>query len=578
MKKFLTVITLLVLASSLVYAADFTPSAMKLSAPSAIHYGFDGSELRVPVTVKGAVANSVFLVYTNGMGDGISNIQNGHLGWHYVNTIDTCVYLSGATPLDIGSNEIIWDGKNDDGNAVGAGEYKYYLFGYDNLSPKQLATSLYTIGYSYASTVVSKDEEGNPLPNPIMYVHTNKKWTIGSDPYDETLIETCTFASPYYRGGYHQALDPLDHSKMVLEGGDDSNLYLTKYQWVPNGEAEIETSWGEEGHALLGSIPDAYLVLTGAHTDGENIWSSCAFPFAQEGESEVFVSDMSDGSLMNVIDLTDWYVSLEDAENGGQYHGGPDGMYLRNNTLFTQSLEGCMTLAMNPYAEDEEDIVIWANDNGDYVHDHNFSEGDEHPWLCNDFMTGPFTYGITVDSNNFNFYPAYDMGAVTFCLISGADGTGVGYFAVAGETAALKYTAQVVDEGTAWDGIYLDNNTAANEEDKVGTFYVAQESINGIITSEVGVADDAVAFAVAQNSPNPFNPSTAISFTLAEAGNVTVDIFNVAGQKINTITNEFMSSGSHSVTWDASGFSAGIYFYTVKSGDFSRTMKMTLLK
>ncbi|MFC1574051.1 T9SS type A sorting domain-containing protein [Candidatus Latescibacterota bacterium] len=581
MKKLLTVITVLVLASSLVFAADFTPSAMKISVPGMINYGFDGSNLRIPVTVSGAVANSVFLVYTNGMGDGIRGVQNGHLGWHYVNTIDTCVYMSGATPLDIGSNEIIWDGKNDDGNAVEPGEYKYLIFGYDNQTPKQLATSIYTIGYSYANTVISTDENGNPLANPIMYMHNDEKWVIGSDPYDATLIETCVFGTngTYYNGNaHHIALDPTDHNQMVLEGGDATNLYLTKYQWVPNGDAEVITSWGENGHSLLGPAPDKYLVLTGAHTDGETIWASSAFPFATSGESEVYAADMADGTLKQVIDLTDWYVSLADAEAGGQYHGGPDGMYFRNNKLFTQSLEGCMTLALNPYAEDEEDIVIWANDNGDYVHDHNAEEDSAKPWVCTDFNSGPYTYGVTVDSNNFNLYPAYDMGAVTFCLISGADGTGVGYFAVAGETAALKFTSHIVDEGTAWDGIYLDNNTASEAEDKVGTFYVASESINGIITNEVGVAEDAASFAVGQNSPNPFNPTTSISFTLADAGNVSIEVFNVAGQKIGTVANEFMSSGSHSVTWNASGFSAGIYFYTVKSGDFSRTMKMTLLK
>ncbi|MFC1574049.1 T9SS type A sorting domain-containing protein, partial [Candidatus Latescibacterota bacterium] len=96
---------------------------------------------------------------------------------------------------------------------------------------------------------------------------------------------------------------------------------------------------------------------------------------------------------------------------------------------------------------------------------------------------------------------------------------------------------------------------------------------------QVDVSEDSpAAFAVDQNSPNPFNPTTSISFKLTEAGNVSVEVFNVAGQKIDTVANEFMSSGSHSVTWNASGFSAGIYFYTVKSGDFSRTMKMTLLK
>ena len=77
---------------------------------------------------------------------------------------------------------------------------------------------------------------------------------------------------------------------------------------------------------------------------------------------------------------------------------------------------------------------------------------------------------------------------------------------------------------------------------------------------------------------NPFNPTTTIGFTLADAGDVAIDVYNVAGQKVDTLVSGFMEAGSHSAVWDASGFSAGVYFYTVKSGDFTRTLKMTLLK
>lgn len=370
----------------------------------------------------------------------------------------------------------------------------------------------------------------------------------------------------------------------VQEGsGTDLELYLVKYNWVPNGEATIVTEWAEEGIANLGSAANYYLVLTGAVTDGETIWCSTALPFAAlgEGESEVFFVNLEEGTVDNILNLTDWYCSAEDAEVEGQWHGGPDGIYFRNNILYTQSLEGCMTLAFDPYREDFDDMVLWANDNGDYTHDHNFEETADHPWLCNDFMTGPYTYSISVDSNDFNIYPAFDMGAVTFCIISGADGTGMGYKAIANETADYKRTAQFIDEGTAYDGIYVDGNYefGAEDPDEGGTWFVASESVTGTISSAVSVEESAPgAFSVAQNSPNPFNPTTTINFNLVTAGTVTVDVYNVAGQKVDTLANEFMDSGSHSVVWDASSFSAGVYFYTVNSGDFSQTMKMTLIK
>jgi len=237
---------------------------------------------------------------------------------------------------------------------------------------------------------------------------------------------------------------------------------------------------------------------------------------------------------------------------------------------------------------DDEDFYLWTNGNGDHILDHNDEEDAIKPWVCNDYNVSPYKYNISPDDNMFSFVPSYDMGAVSFGLLA-PDGTGVGYLAFAGENAGFKITNNFIDSGSAFDGIYCDNNTSAfpdslaatqwNTDESKGYWFIGHDSIKGIIAKEVAVEDEApAAFAVAQNSPNPFNPSTTIGFTIADAGNVAIDVFNIAGQKVDTIASEFMSAGSHSVTWDASGFSAGVYFYTIKTGDFSKTMKMTLLK
>jgi len=75
---------------------------------------------------------------------------------------------------------------------------------------------------------------------------------------------------------------------------------------------------------------------------------------------------------------------------------------------------------------------------------------------------------------------------------------------------------------------------------------------------------------VEQNFPNPFNPTTTINFSIAEASNVSIEIFNSAGQKVGTLVDKFINAGTHSVVWDASNYSAGVYFYTIKSGDFAK--------
>jgi hypothetical protein len=85
-------------------------------------------------------------------------------------------------------------------------------------------------------------------------------------------------------------------------------------------------------------------------------------------------------------------------------------------------------------------------------------------------------------------------------------------------------------------------------------------------------------FSVAQNYPNPFNVKTSVSFTLPLSANVTITIYNLAGQAVQTINAGRMDAGVRSVVWDASNVGSGVYFYKVTAGEFSKTMKATLLK
>ncbi len=81
-----------------------------------------------------------------------------------------------------------------------------------------------------------------------------------------------------------------------------------------------------------------------------------------------------------------------------------------------------------------------------------------------------------------------------------------------------------------------------------------------------------------QNYPNPFNPTTTIEFNLPKAGFVSLKIYDVLGNEITTLINENMSANSYSVTWDASAFASGVYFYKFVSGDFTDVKKMMLVK
>lgn len=85
-------------------------------------------------------------------------------------------------------------------------------------------------------------------------------------------------------------------------------------------------------------------------------------------------------------------------------------------------------------------------------------------------------------------------------------------------------------------------------------------------------------YSLEQNYPNPFNPSTSISYSLAEAGVVKIAVYNLLGQEINILVNDFKEAGPHSVTFNASDLTSGAYFYTIETLQFRQTRKMLLAK
>ncbi|MBV6477991.1 MAG: hypothetical protein HGGPFJEG_00737 [Ignavibacteria bacterium] len=85
-------------------------------------------------------------------------------------------------------------------------------------------------------------------------------------------------------------------------------------------------------------------------------------------------------------------------------------------------------------------------------------------------------------------------------------------------------------------------------------------------------------FNLSQNYPNPFNPSTTINFAIPSTGLVTLKVYDVVGKEVASLVNEVKNAGNHSVKFNASGLSSGVYFYRLQTGDFVDTKKMFLLK
>jgi hypothetical protein len=101
---------------------------------------------------------------------------------------------------------------------------------------------------------------------------------------------------------------------------------------------------------------------------------------------------------------------------------------------------------------------------------------------------------------------------------------------------------------------------------------------DGLILGLKNEVNHHVGYYLSNNYPNPFNPSTQIAYQVPASGHVTITIFNSLGKEIRTLVNEEKSAGTYYLNFNASNLASGIYFYNLKTGNFSQTKKMILLK
>ncbi len=133
-----------------------------------------------------------------------------------------------------------------------------------------------------------------------------------------------------------------------------------------------------------------------------------------------------------------------------------------------------------------------------------------------------------------------------------------------------------------FDEVYFDTVSNTNIIGKNIFFpYGPQGMPTDVTEDESRVLPDM--YRLSQNYPNPFNPSTKIEFDLAKSGVVKLTVYNLLGKRVRTLFSGHLSSGRKSVIWDGRDekgrpLASGIYFYRIKTGDFTDTKKMVLLK
>jgi hypothetical protein len=97
-------------------------------------------------------------------------------------------------------------------------------------------------------------------------------------------------------------------------------------------------------------------------------------------------------------------------------------------------------------------------------------------------------------------------------------------------------------------------------------------------SGEVEVSYVPKEFALYQNYPNPFNPTTKIKYTLPVESNVTIEVFDILGNRVKTLIQEKQEAGTNEVEFNAGNLVSGVYFYQIQAGTFTQTKKMILMK
>jgi len=168
------------------------------------------------------------------------------------------------------------------------------------------------------------------------------------------------------------------------------------------------------------------------------------------------------------------------------------------------------------------------------------------------------TYSVQVSDTNHNrVYDVYDLpdGTTSHTIPSGYLNWGTTYYWLVSASDANGNEAL-----TKWD-TFTTSGTAASTTTAIGQ----------------------PKFSLSQNYPNPCNPETTIEYSLADSCHVTLKIYNLSGQLIKTLIDEYQQAGSHKITWygdnDAGQeVASSVYFYRIKAGDFGSTKKMIVLK
>jgi len=184
------------------------------------------------------------------------------------------------------------------------------------------------------------------------------------------------------------------------------------------------------------------------------------------------------------------------------------------------------------------------------------STDNGNSWVKSITYPANFVYALSLDGNGNLYASSWESGVFSTNINANTwQAVGLGGFGVS--SVMVNMTTNSVIVGTSNGTLFRLNDSPSNIK---------------------GYNDLPYSFSLEKNYPNPFNPSTTIEFSIANREQVTLNIYNVLGELVETIVNEYLEAGNYKVNFNGNNLTSGIYIYNIQAGNYSASKKMILVK
>ena len=606
-----------------------TPNPLRLSASNVPYNGSGDVNIPFRLNQRATVWIAIYEIGSNETG---ATGPNG--AWIRLQPQDKFVAVAptpGGIVVEAGNNSVRWDGRDWNGQPAGPGNYEFDVIAINNLDQAALvgpsARGMPDPIFDLRNNDIWVHLAHSPQPDRGQFWGSLVRGTLGTD----------YLANPtgYEHWNFEESLLMLERGDSVggirPDAADPSSFYISMtvngpncgiYKMKRNDAAktlDLDPSFADNGFSKL-PLPETERALS------MNIWKdklySANWSTGDPTAPSVCVWDKATGEfLQNVDQHREFFYRHRVDDNGTETFsaGGPSAVAVNETGLYAYGWRATTHIKL-----DHDFNVIWANGPGDGFGDQFSEERAANLGFTDAAAGGAFTLvikmtpeggkRIAVASPVHNIHGAYKM-------VYGRDGTGLFNIFAGPEVGPFRLQRDrqttIIQNDRSWvGGDPYDGPNAGSPGPYDGMiwgtswniethtfrsfdttepwtpnmamhipFDIQTGKMGADVTAveEVGGASTPDSYSLGAAYPNPFNPETAFDFTVSADDHVKIDLFNAAGQRMDTLVDNFKAAGAYKVTWnarDSNGepVSSGVYFYRMQAGDFSATQSMTLLK